>query len=125
MASNFVFFGGTRTSPFDSSTVIQPYQTFVNAGYITNFGTEIQADYFQDTGTNVARNGTITVLSQAALMTNGAMLSLNNSISLTSGSMVISNYVLQAGGALFLTSPNLDDGSLCANSADNITNQNS
>jgi hypothetical protein len=124
MATNFVFFGGTQSSPLSPPSV-QPYQAFVNAGYMTNFGVQIQADYFEDRGTNVAQAGTITVLSQAALMTNGAMLALSNSISLTSGSMVISNYVLNAGGALFLDSPNLDDGSLCANSADNITNQNS
>jgi len=143
-AVNAVFFGGTRTSPFLSTLVLDPYQAFVNTGRITNFSSQIQANYFQDSGVVDATGGAINLQSQVAILTNGAFLATGGliigatnffgtgtavagaggPISITANSLFVSNHVLAAGAAITISSPNVDDGSLAFNSADFVTNKN-
>ena len=125
---NAVFFGGSRSAPYYSSTFNEPYQAFVNAGGVTNFGSLIWAKYFQNSGTFLSQNGGISLQAcQFALMTNGAFLAPGNggAIDIEAANLFISNHVLQCSGPLTLAITNsLDDGSLLANSADAITNKN-
>ena len=64
MASNAVFFGGLRNSPYDSSVSPRPYQVFINSGSVSNFSSQIQANLFNNSGIFNAWGGAITLLSQ-------------------------------------------------------------
>jgi len=60
-----------------------------------------------------------------AIMTNGAFLAPFADLSISSASLLISNEVLQAGGAISLAVTNvLDDGNLLTGFADTVTNKN-
>ncbi|HWW00692.1 MAG TPA: hypothetical protein VNZ64_13425 [Candidatus Acidoferrum sp.] len=125
---NAVFFGGSRSAPYYSSTFNEPYRVFVNRGGVTNFGSLIWATNFQNSGTFWSQNGNISLqLCLSALMTNGTFLAPGNSgtIDLEAANLFISNHVLLSSGSLTLAITNsLDDGSLAGNSADAITNKN-
>jgi hypothetical protein len=125
---NFAVFGGSQTSPYSSpANSTNPYAAFVNTGAVTNFGSSIFASYFQNSGTFSASGGAIQLLqAQTAILTNGAFLAPGTpgTITIQSGSLLVSNHVLQAGAALTLFVTNyLDDGSL-SNSVEVISNQN-
>ena len=127
-APNTVYFRGSRSSPYYSSTYNEPYFTFINTGSVTNYSSLIFATNFLNTGTFSATYGSIE-LHQAigAIMTNGAFLAPGGAgaITIEAGSLFASNHTFQANAALTLTITNLlDDGSLVPNSADNITNKN-
>lgn len=117
---NTVFFGGSRSSPYYTTTFDEPYVEFINHGGITNFSSEIWASDFQNSGTFFASGGAILLeQNQTATLTDGAFIalggdiSIRGEISISSGSLLVSNHVLFAGAALTLDVNNsLDDGSL-------------
>ena len=105
----------TLNAVFFGSNYNQPYQVFVNRGGITNNGSIIWANDFENSGIFYARSGSIELQqSQTALLTNGALLAPAGDITFASGSLVISNHTLQAGGQLGFTITNLltDGGSI-------------
>lgn len=105
---NTVFFGGSRTSPYYSSTFDEPYAVFVNSGGITNFGSLIWATEFQNSGAFFANGGDIRLQrAQNATLTNGAFVAPGGEISVSAANLVVSNHVLQAGAALVLAATNL------------------
>ena len=122
---NATFFGGSRTSPYYTTTFDEPYVEFINAGGITNFSAQIWASDFQNTGTFFATGGAILLQeNQTARLINGAFIALGGEISIGSGSLLVSNHMLLAGGALTLDVTNLlDDGSLYY-SVDVVSNKN-
>jgi hypothetical protein len=123
-SANSIFFGGARNPPWYSGTFTEPYQTFLTHGYLLSQGNSTWANYFEFSGTNNSGVGPITVQATSAIMTNGTFLAPDADITITSGSLLISNQVLQAGRSITLTITNyLDDGSV-SNSVDVITNRN-
>lgn len=121
---NAVYFGGTQTSPY-SPPVSVPYQAFVNTGTITNFGSQIQANFFQNSGIVHATGGSIDLFSQTSILTNGASLAPQSRIGITGNNLQISNYVLRAAGPITLSaSYYLDDGTITAGCPELNTNKN-
>lgn len=125
---NTTFFAGIRSSPYYSSNFTEPYQAFVNHGTITTAGNSIWANYVENSGTGVqttnngvvttnsailfSSSGPINVQANTAVLANGAFTATPiGDLSITSGSLSISNHALQANGALTLTVTNsLTDG---------------
>ncbi|HVM50199.1 MAG TPA: hypothetical protein VMU04_19380 [Candidatus Acidoferrum sp.] len=119
-----VYFGGARTPPWFSGTYDEPYQSFVTHGLIQVQGESVWANYFEASGTNNSGVGPVSLQASAAIITNGVFLATDADITLTAGSLLISNQVLQAGRSITMTVTNyLDDGSVNT-SVDLITNQN-
>lgn len=113
---NTIFFGGSRASPYYSSTYNEPYQAFVNRGGVTNFGSLIWAKDFENTGTFHSSLGSVELKQNVnATLTNGAFVAAYNSIGIESGTLFISNHVLRAGHKLSLAATNgLSDGGVAA-----------
>lgn len=123
-ALNTIFFGGQRTSPYQSTGPADWYQNFVNTGLISDEGTFVWSRYFENEG-EIFSGGSISVESQVGLMTNGIFLA-GADISLAANSLFISNTIVQAGGAVTLSATNyLDDGTITAGCPDFNTNKNS
>lgn len=106
---NTVFFGGSRTSPFYTSTYNEPYLSFVNTGTVATEGDLIWANFFEnsgkfDTGLSL---GSIILQSLNASLHGGAFRAPQGDITIAGGSLTISNHVLQAGRFLTLTETNL------------------
>ncbi len=125
---NAVYFGGSRTQPpYNTNLVDIPYAAMVNHGGITNQASLIWANYFENSGTFDAGNGSF-VLQKAtsgSLLTNGLIYAPNGDVSFAASSLFISNHAIVAGGALtFDLGSLLDDGSYTTNTADYITNKN-
>jgi hypothetical protein len=115
-AQNAMFFGGSRSQPpYNTNLVDVPYQAFVNHGGVTNQGTLIWSQYFENGGgVFQAGQGSIQLRNAVtSLMTNGAFYAAGGEIGIYSGSLYASNHVFLAGDALTLSMTNLlDDGSL-------------
>ncbi len=121
---NAVYFGGSQTSPY-SPPVQVPYQAFVNNGTVTNFGSQIQANFFLNDGVFHATGGSIDLTSQTSILTNGIFLAPQSRISITANNLQVSNHLLQALGPITLsTSYYLDDGTITAGCPDLNTNKN-
>lgn len=121
---NSVFFAGTRTPPWFSGTFDEPYLSFVNHGLISSQGNSTWANYYEASATNNAGDGPLSVQAGSAIITNGIFLATDADISLTCGSLLISNQVLVAGRSITLAGTNkLDDGSLIAG-ADAVNHRN-
>jgi hypothetical protein len=119
-----VYFSSNTTPPWFSGILEGPYRSFVTHGHLSSIGCSIWANYFEASGTNDTATSPLTVRADSAIVTNGAFLATDADISLTCGTLLISNQVLQAGRSISLTVTNyLDDGSL-SNSVDVITNKN-
>ena len=127
-APNTMFFRGSRTSPYYSTTFNEAYDYFLNRGGVTNFSSRIYARGFQNAGTFEATGGSIELHEcGSALLTNAAFLATGGAgaVKIESGSVLASNFVIRAGAGINLTITNtLDDGSLAANSADYVSNKN-
>jgi hypothetical protein len=125
-APNAVFFGGSRSSPYYTTTFTEPYQTFINSGTVRDFGSIIEANIFQNSGLFFATGGSISLLSQDTLLTNGAFLTVTGSVSITTSSLVVSNHALVGGGGPISLSASylLDDGTLAAGCPEMVTNKN-
>jgi hypothetical protein len=93
------------------------YLTFINNGLISDQGATIYANYFENGGT-FANNGLGSFLLQSltTVLTNGS-LTAGGDVSITTGSLVASNLVLQAGRSLTLQVTNLltDNGAASGN----------
>ena len=119
-----IYFGSAQTPPWISGTFDAPYQSVVTHGSIISQGNSTWANYYEASGTNSAGIGPISARANSAIITNGAFLATDADITLTCGSLLISNQVLEAGRSITLTVTNyLDDGSV-SNSVDVITNKN-
>lgn len=120
---NAVYFGGSQSSPY-SPPVQVPYQAFINNGTVTNFGSQIQANFFLNDGVFHATGGSIDLVSQTSILTNGLMFA-PNSISVTANSLQVSNHLLQSAGPITLAvSHYLDDGTITAGCPELNTNKN-
>ena len=99
---------------------------FVNTGAVTNFASLIWATDFQNSGIFFARSGSIELRqSQSAILRNGAFIAPAGDIFISTGSLVISNHLLQAGGVLTIAGTNfMDDGSLAGGGLVNVSNVN-
>ena len=125
---NTTYFAGIRSSPYYLSNYTEPYQAFVNHGTITTAGNIIWANYMENTGNGSrttnngvvtvnsavlsSSSGPITVQANTAVLANGSFSATPiGDLSITSGSLSVSNHGLQANGALSLTVTNaLTDG---------------
>ncbi len=125
---NAVFFGGLRSSPYYNTTYSEPYNGFYNRGTVTNFGSLIWAQNFENYGSWMSIRGTISLQAATnAVLTNGTFSAegIGGNINIESSSLFVSNHVLRTSGSLTLkTSTLLDDGSLTRSTADYITNKN-
>jgi hypothetical protein len=126
-APSTMFFRGSRTSPYYSGNFNERYNYFINRGGITNFSSRIYADGFQNSGTFSASGGAIELHEcGSALLTNASFFASGDGgfVTIESGSVLVSNYVIRAGAAINLNITNLlDDGSISANSADYVSNK--
>jgi hypothetical protein len=122
---NAVFFGGARTSPYYTSNYNEPYQVFANTGGVTNQGSLIWASTFLNSGVFSLGFGSFDLEEgQTTILTNGAIFAPNGDFRVGTGSLLISNHFLQAGGALnFAVTNYLDDGSL-SNNVSAVSNKN-
>ncbi len=126
-AQNSVFFGGSHSQPpYNTNLVNIPYQSFVNHGAITNQGSLIWSRFLQNDGSFDCGVGSFNLQQAAtAILTNDAIYAIDGDVSFQGGTLFASNHVMLAGGALtFDLTGTLDDGSLAASGADNITNKN-
>jgi len=122
--SNSIFFSSNTIPPWFSGAADGPYEALVTHGHISSVGCSIWAKYFEASGTNDTSTSPLTVQADSAIVTNGLFLATDAAISITSGSLYISNQVLQAGREITLAvSDFLDDGSLNI-SVDMVTNKN-
>jgi len=118
-ALNSVFFGGSRTSPFFTSNYNEPYLAFVNHGTVKTEGSLIWANYFENTGqfgTGIGF-GSISLQSMDTRLTNGSFVAINGDVTIATGSLTVTNHLLQAGRTLSLSATNLltDTGASNAN----------
>jgi hypothetical protein len=121
---NAIFFGGARTTPFFSTNFNESYLAMVNHGEISDQGTLIWANYFENTARISSGIGSLSLQSGNALLRDGSFLATNGDIAITSGTLTVTNHGLQAGRALSFTVTNLlDDGSVTTPVAA-ITNKN-
>jgi hypothetical protein len=118
-AQNAVFFGGSRGSPFYNSNFDEPYIAFVNRGGITNQGSLIWANYFENSGifTTAEGFGSISLASQITRMTNGGFIAPQGDISINTGELIVTNHEFKTGGKLTLGATGLltDTGGTNAN----------
>ena len=85
---------------FGSSAL--PYGAFVNRGGVTNLGgSTIWAQDFENYGTFSSGSGSFILQSLITTLTNGSIIAGGN-VSITTGNLVASNLVLQAGQSLTL-----------------------
>jgi hypothetical protein len=125
-AQNAVFFGGSRTQPpYNTNIVDVPYAAFVNTGAVSNQATLVWSTFFLNSGIFDAGAGSFNLQQGCSVILTNGLINAGGEIDLTACSLLVSNHTLQAAAALNLAVTNwLDDGSLAANSADNITNKN-
>jgi hypothetical protein len=82
---------------------------FINTGLIADQGAQIWANNFNSSGTfsNISSGGaSFTLQSTNTVLTNG-LINANGNVSITTGSLLTSNLVLQAGRSLTLSATNL------------------
>jgi len=89
-----------------ASTVSVPYANFINNGLLSDQGSQILADNFVNSGTVSNGVNSFSLASVTTTLTNGAIVA-GGQIAITANSLVASNVMLQAGGALNLTVTNL------------------
>jgi hypothetical protein len=83
------------------TAVSGPYDNFINHGLISDQGSQIYANYFENGGTFANNLNSFNLQSQNALLTNGSLTAAGD-VSITAVSLVASNLVLQAGRSLAL-----------------------
>jgi hypothetical protein len=104
---------GTLTGGVDSipgttnvSTVQVPYEAFINNGLLSDQGSIIFANYFQNSGTISNGINSFMLQSQTTVLTNG-LITAGGGFTNISDSLVVSNLMLQAGRSLTLQVTNL------------------
>jgi hypothetical protein len=88
------------------TAVSGPYDNFINHGLISDQGSQIYANYFENGGTFANNIGSFNLQAQNTLLTSGSLTAAGD-VSITAGSLVASNLVLQAGRSLTLQVTNL------------------
>jgi hypothetical protein len=83
------------------TAVSGPYDNFINNGLISDQGSQIYANYFENGGTFANNIGSFNLQSQNVVLTNGSLTAAGG-VSITAVSLVASNLVLQAGRSLAL-----------------------
>lgn len=98
--------GGVDYFAGSTNIISFPLDNFVNHGLVSDQGTILYADYFENGGviTN-ASLGSFQLQSRVALFTNGAVYA-NGDLAITADSLVVSNVVLIAGRSLTLQATN-------------------
>ena len=122
---NLANFAGNMLTPNSDPAAATPYQAFVNGGTIVNQGTFVRANFFLDSGTiqEDVFGGIDIGGAPTTIITNGALLAPNGSVSIAGGSLFISNSIIEAGQSLTLTpSCSLSDGYVFGNQFGEITN---
>ncbi|HEX3857365.1 MAG TPA: hypothetical protein VHY30_08725 [Verrucomicrobiae bacterium] len=104
---------GTLTGGIDSipgttnvSTVQVPYEAFINNGLLSDQGSIIFANYFQNSGTISNGINSFILQSQTTVLTNG-LITAGGDVTNITDSLVVSNLMLQAGRSLTLQVTNL------------------
>lgn len=82
------------------------YFNFINTGLIADTGAQIWANNFVSSGTFSNGVGSFALQSTNTVLTNGLLVA-NGDVSITTGSLLASNLVLQAGRSLTLAATNL------------------
>jgi hypothetical protein len=83
------------------------YLTFINHGLISDLGATIYANYFENGGTFANNSlGSFNLQSSNTVLINGS-ITAGGDVSITTGSLVTSNLMLQAGRSLTLRATNL------------------
>jgi hypothetical protein len=115
-ALNTIFFQ-KRINPSFPGTNDGPYSNFVNHGTVSVSGGIFWDNYFENTGLGAgpasvfSSFGPINVQSTTALMTNGNFSAPGGDMTISSGSLTISNHALSASGSLSIGGSNsLNDG---------------
>ncbi len=110
---NAVYFGGNRRWPYYNDNFNEPYEAFVNRGTVIDEGTLIWSKYFEHGGEFRSSSGSFSLESVNAIMTNAAVNTPAGDVSIASGSLYISNTVLNAGRRINLAITNsMEDGGL-------------
>jgi hypothetical protein len=94
---NFTTFGTAQTN----------YYNFINNGAVVDQGAQIWANNFTSSGTFTNGAGPFTLKSTNTAFANQILNTASNDVSITTGSMVASNLVMQAGRSLTITATNL------------------
>jgi hypothetical protein len=125
-SKNLINFAGNMFSPFSDPANATPYQAFVNHGTISDAGTLIRANYFENTGSiqEDAANGGIDIgVTGTAWATNSSFVAPSGGISIAANSLLASNGFILAGRELTFTVPcSLSDGYVFENQFGHITN---
>ena len=112
---NSVYFGGARRAPHYNTDFDEPYINFVNRGSIASEGTLIWANYFENSGGINSGAGPLTVRSLAGILRGGALAAPSADLSISSSSLIASNYLITTGRKLILNvSGLLTDGGILA-----------
>jgi hypothetical protein len=124
---NQTFFAGGVSDPFSDLDSATPYQAFINHGAITNVGTFIRANAFENSGViDDDFGGSIDIVATPAdaLATNGLFLAPFGYVSISANSLLASNGIIEAGGgSLTLNTPcSLSDGYVFGNQFAHFTN---
>lgn len=127
---NQTFFAGNVSSPYSDLSAATPYQAFINYGIITNQGTFIRANSFQNSGLiqESSSAGSIDIATSGdAIATNGSFIAPAGYVSISANSLLASNGVIDAGGGpltLAMTQPlcSLSDGYVLSNQFAHATN---
>ena len=83
------------------------YQAVVNRGLLSGQGMTVNAAYFENSGTITNGTGDFELNAQTAVLTNGSIFASGGAVSITAGSLLVSNLVLSASGSLSLQVTNL------------------
>jgi hypothetical protein len=115
-AQNTIFFQ-KRINPSFPSTNDGPYSNFVNHGTVSMAGGIFWDNNFENTGTGpgpasvFSSSGPVTVQAVTALMTNGNFSAPAGDMTISSGTLTISNHALSASGFLSIGGSNsVNDG---------------
>jgi hypothetical protein len=101
-------FGGTDyvAATTNTSSVLAPYGTFINNGFLSDQGSTIYAGYFENGGIITNGVGSFILQAPVTVLTNGAIYA-GGDVSIIADSLVISNLTLRASRSLFLQVTNL------------------
>jgi len=94
---NLATFGSAQTN----------YYSFINNGTVADQGSQIWASNFTSSGTFSNGIGSFMLQSTNIMLTGGLLVATNGNVSITTGSLLASNLVLQAGRSLTLSATNL------------------